>query len=81
MSTVAVPLPSPLYTVQEAAGMLGVSRSAIYGWARSGDIDRTALVRMGVGKRRAIRVKAWWVDACLRSGEMPRVRKIGRGVQ
>ena len=77
MSAYVTEAPTPLVTVAEAARALGCTRSAIYGWVQDGSLDASAVLRLGAGTRRGIRIRAWWVEAYLRSGKMPRPRQVG----
>lgn len=69
--------PPALVTVGEACDRLRIGISTLYRWVDQGKLPRDAVLRVGNGKRRGVRIKAWWLESYLRTGEMPRVRDIG----
>ena len=71
-------VPPALLTANEACESLTIGLSTLYDWISKGKLPRDAVLRVGNGKRQGVRVKAWWVEAYLREGRMPRVRQIGR---
>lgn len=70
-------VPQPMVTVAEACAALRIGLSTLYGWIDGGKLPRDAVVRVGDGRRRGVRIKAWWVESYQRNGEMPKVRGIG----
>ena len=71
-------VPPALVTVPEACARLRIGDSTLYRWIEQGQLPRDAVVRIGNGRRRGVRIKTWWLESYLQSGQMPKVREIGR---
>lgn|GEM_PF-5398584 len=69
--------PPALVTVAEACARLRIGVSTLYRWVDEDKLPRDAVIRIGNGRRRGVRIKTWWLEAYLRNGEMPKVREIG----
>lgn len=79
MSANLAEVPAPLVTVAEVCQALRLGATTVYRWIEEGEIPREAVVRLGHGKRRGVRIRAWWLQSTLTTGQNPRARRIGGG--